>query len=418
MAGNSAFFRWRNSERRAVYWWWCSTLAVLLVIIAHPQVSLRWRIYSGRQALAIGKSAVAVKELLHAAQLAPNNAETQYLLAVAQRRSGNLNRVAAPLQRAEQLGWPKGEIERQSLLIIAQSGDCSAVEARLKSIMIQGVSDGAAEEIYEALAIGYLKSYRLKEAWKCLSFWSEWQPKAIFPMIWRADICRRVNNRPGEEREYRAILAIDTNHCEARERLAEVLKGSNRVDEAKSEYERCLKVGDRTPELLIGLAECYRRLAATDSAISILQQALAMKLSASERAAVLSELGQIAADEGHTEEAIAKLEEAASLTPYEAPVLYSLSQAYAQSGNAKRSRELLEQSEEIRAKSNRVEEITGQLLKVPNDADLRCEVGQIMMDLGMKDEGANWLRTAIRIDPNHQLARDLLSAYQAKNSEK
>lgn len=418
MAGNSAFFGWRNSERRAVYWLCCSTLAVVLGVFAEPRISLWLRIYSGRQALAIGKSAFAVKELLHAAQLAPNNSETQYLLAVAQRRSGNLNRVAASLQRAEQLGWPKSEIERQSLLIIAQSGDCSAVEARLKSIMIQGVSDGAAEEIYEALAIGYLKSYRLKEAWECLSFWSEWQPKAIFPMIWRADICRRVNNRPGEEREYRAILDIDANHREARGRLAEVLKGSNRVDEAKSEYERCLKTGDRAPELLIGLAECFRRLAATESAIPILRQALAMKLSASERAAVLSELGQIAADEGHPEEAIAKLEEAASLTPYEAPVLYSLSQAYAQSGNAKRSRELLEQSEEIRAKSNRVEEITGQLLKAPNDADLRYEAGKIMMDLGMKDEGANWLRTAIQIDPNHQLARDLLSAYQAKHSEK
>ena len=57
------------------------------------------------------------------------------------------------------------------------------------------------------------------------------------------------------------------------------------------------------------------------------------------------------------------------------------------------------------------DEITQQLLKTPNDANLRYEAGKIMMDLGMKEEGANWLRTALKIQPWHQQAKEALAAH-------
>ena len=408
--------KWCLSHRRWIFFF-ASVLVVCLAVVG-PRVYLWRQITVARQTLATGRSDVAIPILQRAAALVPDNAEAHYLLAVAERRSGHLDRVSSPLRRAADLGWSQDDIERQSLLAIAQSGDVNATDARLKTIMTHGVSDEAAEEIYEALAIGYLKTYRLKEAWECLSSWSSWQPQAIFPKIWRADICHRINNRPGEESEHRAILAIEPKHCETRRRLADVLKDSNRVDEARQEYERCLQTCAATPELLIGLAECHRRLAQAGSAVSLLQQALGLNLSATQRASVLSELGQIDADEGRSHDAIAKLEEATRLAPHQAPIWYSLSQVYARTGDEVRSRELLKQSEQIRSQSLRVDEITQQLLKTPNDADLRYEAGKIMMDLGMKTEGANWLRTAIQIEPNHRLARETLSAYQAEINTK
>ncbi len=385
-------------------------LFLIVVAIVSPQIWFWRQLRSARQALSTGQPAVAVQLLNRAVSFAPNSAEAQYLLAVAERRAGHLDRVPSPLKRALELGWPQGEVERQSLLTIAQDGEIDAIDARLKAIMTQGVRDDAAEEIYEALAIGYLKTYRLKDAWQCLSAWSEWQPRAVFPKFWRADICRRVDNRSGEEAEYRSILEIDPRHSESRRRLAEVLKDSNRIDEAQQEYERCLAEGTATADLLIGLAECHRRLAQGQTAIPILNRALTLALTASERAAILSELGQIAADEGHSQEAIEKLAEAVRLDPSQAGIRYSLSQAYAQSGNQDRSRELFEQSRQIRAQQDRVGEITRELLKRPNDADLRYEAGKIMMELGLKNEGADWLRAALKIQPGHQLARAALAA--------
>ena len=388
-----------------------AVLFVVAVAVASPQIWLWRQLSSARHALMIAKPVVAVSLLNRAVSFAPNNAEAHYLLAVAERRSGYLDRVPTSLQRALQLGWSKDDIERQSLLTIAQDGDVDAIDAKLKVIMTQGVGDDVAEEIYEALAIGYLKSYRLQDAWQCLSAWSEWQPRAVFPKFWRADICRRLDNRSGEEAEYRAILEIDPEHSESRRRLAEVLKDSHRIDGAKQEYERCLAAGATTPEVLIGLAECHRRLAQGKLAVPILNRALTLSPTIAERASILSELGQIDADEGRAQEAIDKLEEAARLAPSQASIRYSLSQAYAQSGDAARSQELSEQSKHIRARQDRVEEITRQLLKTPNDANLRYEAGKIMMDLGLRDEGADWLRTALKIQPGHQLAREALAAH-------
>ncbi len=400
------------SQRR-----WIVFLALVLVCLAvvGPRVYVWRQTTVARQTLATGRPEVAIPILTRTAAFAPDNSEVHYLLAVAERRSGHLDRVSSPLRRAAKLGWSKDDIERQSLLAIAQNGDVDATDARLKTIMIGGVSDEAAEEIYEALAIGYLKTYRLKEAWECLSSWSSWQPQAIFPKIWRADICHRINNRAGEESEHRAILAIDPKHCETRRRLADVLKDTNRIEEARQEYERCLRTCVATPEVLIGLAECHRRLAQVQSAVPLLKQALDQNLSAAQRASVLSELGQIAADEGRFHEAIGKLDEATRLAPYQSPIWYSLSQAYARTGDEVRSRELLEQSERIRNLSLRVEEITQQLLKTPNNADLRYEAGKIMMDLGLKKEGAGWLQTVIQIQPDHRLALEALAAYVAES---
>ncbi len=388
-------------------------VALLLVAVAitSPQIWFWRQLSTARHALSTAQPTVAIPLLNRAVSYAPNSAKAHYLLAVAERRSGHLDRVASPLQRALQLGWAKDDIERQSLLTIAQDGNMDAIDARLKVIMTRGVGDDAAEEIYEALAIGYLKTYRLKDAWQCLSAWSEWQPRAVFPKFWRADICRRTDNRSGEEAEYRAILEIDPKHSESRRRLADLLKESHRVDEAKLEYERCLAAGQATPDVLIGLAACHRRLAQGKAAVPILNRALTLSPTVAERAAILSELGQIDADEGRSREAIDILEEAARLAPAQASIHYSLSQAYAQSGDQARSSELVEQSKRIRAQQDRVEEITRQLLKTPNDADLRYEAGKIMMDLGMQDEGADWLRTALRIQPGHQLAREALAAH-------
>lgn len=400
-----------QTSRTRTRWLVVGVLLSIAAAIASPQVWFWRQLSSARQALATAQPTVAIPLLNRAVSYAPNSAEAHYLLAVAERRSGHLDRVAPALQRALELGWHKDDVERQSLLAIAQDGNVDAIDARLKVIMTQGVSDDVAEEIYEALAIGYLKTYRLKDAWQCLSSWSEWQPRAVFPKFWRADICRRTDNRSGEETEYRAILEIDPRHSESRRRLAEVLKDSNRVDEAKQEYERCLAEGVTTPNVLVGLAECQRRLAQGPAAVPLLNRALTLSPTDAERAAILSELGQIASDEGRSREAIDHLEEAARLAPSQASIRYALSQAYAQSGDQVRSRELIEQSKRIRAQQDRVEEITRQLLQTPNDANLRYEAGKIMMELGMQDEGADWLRTALRIQPGHQLAREALAAH-------
>jgi len=394
-------------------------VGLVLAVIAWfvlPEIWLSWQLSAARRELSRAKAEAAIERLQCAMTVSPRSAEVNYRLAVAQRRAGHLDSVEVPLAAAKKLGWPPDDIERQVLLATAQSGDVDAVDARLKSIMARGASDEAAEEIYEALAIGFLKTYRLKEAWDCLNYWGEWQPKAIFPKFWRADICRRIMNPTAEEQEYREILAIDPDHVSSRYRLAEVLKDSNRIEEAAREYQSSLKRDSRLPEAMIGLAECQRRLGQITLAIPLLSQALELKLNPAQRSAVLTQLGQIKADAGEWPQAIEQLEQAVELAPSEAATLFALSQAYSSSGQEQKGLEALERSRKVRSQRDRIEEIARILVDQPGSAELRYEAGKILMDLGMKDDGAAWLKTALKMQPNHEAARAAIDDYEREKS--
>jgi tetratricopeptide (TPR) repeat protein len=395
------------------------TISVLLATVAWfgvPRIWLFWQLSTARRGLSNGNPEAAIERLQRTVAAAPNAAEAQYRLAVAQRRAGHLGRVQVPLEIAKKLGWNKDDIERQMLLTTAQNGDVDAVDAKLKSIMARGASDEAAQEVYEALAIGFLKTYRLREAWDCLNYWGDWQPKAIFPKFWRADICRRIVNPAAEEREYRDILAIDPQYVNARSRLAEVLKDSNRLDEAAREYELSLKQAPNRPEIIIGYAECQRRLGHVAKAISLLQSAMELNLSNVERAAALTQLGVIEADAGDWNPAIKHQEQAVELAPFEAPTLFALSQAYASSGQEQKSRDTLERSKRVRSQRDRIDEIARILIDQPGSADLRYEAGKILMDLGMQEDGVAWLQTAIKMQPNHSSARDAIDVYEREKN--
>ena len=392
---------------------WAIAAGLLAVIglIAFPRGWLLWQLYSARNELSKGNAPSAIPRLQHVIKYAPQSAEAHYRLAVAERRAGHLDQVLKPLESAQKLGWNKEDIERQTLLSIAQNGEIDSVNSRIKSIMGRGASDEAAEEIYEALSIGFLKTYRLKEAWDCLNFWSEWKPKAIFPKYWRADICRRIDNPTAEEQEYREILAIDPRYLNARSRLAEVLKDSNRIEAAAREFELGLVQAPNRPDLLIGAAECERRLGNVNKAIPLLQHVMTLNLSTVERATALSHQGQIEADAGRWIDAIGNLEKAIQLDPAEASIWFALSQAYSSSGELQKSQEALERSKQVRSQRERVEEIARVLVDRPGNADLRYEAGKILIDMGMKEDGAAWLQTALQMQPTHPQAREALETY-------
>ena len=68
----------------------------------------------------------------------------------------------------------------------------------------------------------------------------------------------------------------------------------------------------------------------------------------------------------------------------------------------------------LRAQFDRATEITRRLISDPSNAELRCEAGAIMMDAGLKKEGADWLNTALKCDPNHSQTHELLASYYAE----
>ena len=148
-----------------------------------------------------------------------------------------------------------------------------------------------------------------------------------------------------------------------------------------------------------------------NKAIPLLQHVMTLNLSTVERATALSHQGQIEADAGRWADAIGNLEKAVQLDPAEASIWFALSQAYLSSGELQKSQEALERSKQVRSQRERVEEIARILVDRPGNADLRYEAGKILMNMGMKEDGAAWLQTALQMQPTHPQAREALETY-------
>jgi hypothetical protein len=53
-----------------------------------------------------------------------------------------------------------------------------------------------------------------------------------------------------------------------------------------------------------------------------------------------------------------------------------------------------------------------EIAKRPTDPALHCELGQILLRSGQRDEGLRWLQSALQIDPGYAPARRALAGYQ------
>ncbi|MCR4412903.1 MAG: tetratricopeptide repeat protein, partial [Thermoguttaceae bacterium] len=406
------------SPRRAWrgLWWGVVALGAVAALAAFgwPWARVTRLLTASRQVLRAGDPATALDLLQTAQRIQPRRPEVQYLLAVASRRAGRLDRFESHLGQAEALGWTLEEIARQRALAAAQSGDVAAVQQPLTEAIEQGAPDDVAEEIYEAFAKGHLAAYRLREAWICLDAWLQWKPQAPQARLMRAYLYEQMNNWRAAADDYQAALEQLPDSGEARVKLARALLTQNLVEEARSHYRARLEVAPDDPDALVGLVRCESKLGQAQAVRQAVEAALAADLSPYARGIVLGEWGRLLLADGKTDEALAVLEQAAVLAPGETQVHAALATALARAGQPERSKRHQQRARQIREEYDRITEIGRKLVERPDDADLRYQTGEILMRQGLRDEGVRWLRSALVCDPHHRKTHAALAQYYAE----
>jgi Tfp pilus assembly protein PilF len=345
----------------------------------------------------------------------PNRAEVQYLLAVAKRRSGRLAEFLPHLRRAAELGWDPQDIERQTWLAAAQRGDLADVQRQLFEAVQAESSNEAAEEIYEAFAKGCLTTYRIADASMCVDFWLQWRPDAPQARIMRASVYEQLSDWERACGDYRAVLADRPDHRFARIRLGQALLVRKQYDEAHAEFQAQLAVTPDDADALLGAAQAARRLGNASEAREHLETALPLALSAQQRGSVLGELGRLLLSDGKAREALEPLTQAAAMLPGDYQIRHALGTAHARVGNRAEAEHHHAKMQHLRTQHARLMEVTRRLTTEQANADLRCEAGGILMDVGMKKEGADWLLTAVQYDPAHRRSHELLAGYYAES---
>jgi tetratricopeptide (TPR) repeat protein len=399
--------------QRWTVWGGVFLFVVGIATVVGPRLRVVQHLAEARAALMSGDLGLALRAA-EAADRVRSTAETQYVLAVVKRRSGRLGEFAAHLRQAADLGWPEADIQRQQWLAIAQQGDVDAVRPLLLRALEQGSTDEQADEIYEAFAKGYLATFRIPDAWMCVDFWLRWRPDAAQPRIMRACIYEQTDNRNEAIEDYRAVLAVLPHHQEARIRLARALYVRKRYDEALAEYQTCLASAPEDPDALLGVAQCLRRLGRDTEAKDYLDGVFLVASTAYQQGMALAELGHLSLAQGNPREAMDFLMQALALIPGETLVYHGLGMAAARMGNRQQAEEFHARLRHVRDRFGRMNDIIDRLSKEPFNADLRCEAGEIVMEAGLRKEGADWLLTALKCNPDHRKTHELLAQYYAE----
>lgn len=407
----------RFTRRRLLVWGGLLALVAAGAAAAWPSLRATTHLTTAYRALAAGNLEAAVHEAEAAQRVQPERAEVQYLLAVANRRSGQLDKFTVHLQRAAELGWSPADVARQQWLATAQRGDLADVKQQLFAAVQAGASDEATEEIYEAFAKGSLSTYQLQDAWMCLDIWLQWRPNAPAARVMRASIHEQLGDYDLACQDYRAALAVLPEHREARLRLGHALMIRRRYDEAQLEFQTLLAAAPDDVEALLGVAQGARLQGNLAEARRQLERALPLTLTAQQRGMALREYGRVLLDEGHADEALEPLTRAAAILPGDAQIHHALGTTLARLGKRDQAQYHNTRMQQLRTQYDRMTEITRRLTTEPANADLRCEAGAIMMDAGLKKEGADWLLTALKCDPRHRRTHELLAEYYAEGGD-
>jgi tetratricopeptide (TPR) repeat protein len=388
---------------------------LVLIGIAYSLFRLSRHLYASHQlqaarsALDDGRVADARTCLLACLKFRPDDPEVHFLLGRTARRAGEFNEAQEHLLQAKRLGAVPEEIHLERLLQDVQRGDMGAAESQLWAYVDKDHPD--TNDILEALARGYMATFRLTMATTALDRLLERQPNNGPAWIMRGNARYHIRNYSEAAENYRRGVELVHNDRQARLWLADCLVDLAKSREALEHYDYvdAQSPGDIT--VAIGRANCFLDLGRTDEARTLLDQALRKE---PDNASALALRGKVALREQELALAERWLRSAVKLNPGDRDAVYNLSLCLRQQAEPDKKQEAdkwLAHFKMLESDQSRLSVLTSQIMSAPNAPAPRCEVGEVFLKIGNEKEGLRWLNSALQQDPHHQPTHRVLRDY-------
>jgi tetratricopeptide (TPR) repeat protein len=315
-------------------------------------------------------------------------------------------------QRQDGVLAPQEDVSLEWVLLRAASGQVDQVQQLCQDLLRQ--NHPASPRILEALAAGYMCSYRLHQAKECLMKWLAWQPDDAHALYLLGCI-QDYLHEPGALAKLRRAVELDAEHDEARLNLARLLS-KEEPSQALSHLEYLSQRKVDNPQLLILMAQCCNLLGRHTEAIQFLDQLLQRYPDCVEalveRGRLEMQVRQLAAAEDYFRQALRR-------APGHYMALYNLKICLEQQGKieeADRYRQRLQQAQED---VQRIEEIVNRrMLLTPHDPALYQELGEIFLRQGNEEQGLSCLYRALEQNPRYEAARCALADYYQRKGDK
>jgi tetratricopeptide (TPR) repeat protein len=371
----------------------------------------RAELQAARMALDLGKVGEARSHLVTCLNIRPDDPDVHFLLARVARRSGDAKEADERLRQAKRLGAVPEEVQLERQLQDVQRGYMGPLEKQLLIFTEKDHPDTI--DILDALAHGYLVTFRLNQARDVLDRLIKLQPGHAPAWVLRGKAMYHLRGYAEAAHDYGRAVELAPDDAEARLLLAECLFENAQPEQALEHFDVLDRREQPVPNadslaVPMGRARCLLELGRTDDA----REALArLQKLAPGNFNVLTLYGKLALRELNPAGAESWLRKAVELEPGDRDSVYSLAlclQQQRDEGKKTEAATWFQQVKLIESQQSRLADVTAQILSAPHDPLPRLRAGEIFLTLGNDREGLRWLYSALQQDPNHQPTHRLL----------
>ncbi len=399
--------------RHRLFGWKAQRLAAVVVVLAAALVAA-WAItfevamWRGYASLEARQHKRAMLWLRLADMLSSEKAELHYLLARCHRRLGEFESVKFHLTRAAEMGWPVAQLRREQWLALAQTGQYDQVKRYWPVLFENPGSDGP--EICKAYVTAAFGLFRIKDALGVLDGWERDFPDDPEPHIMRGQLAATQFDWGQAVGHYSRALELAPDRTDARFGLAKALIKQGEIKKASEELRRVLREEPTNLAAKVSSAECMDKLGRRNNARKLLSQVLKKE---PDNADALLAQGNLELASGQSRRALSRLQHAAKLRPESREVVYAYARALQAEGRADEARKHFEFVAEATPALLRRKRLVDRLLNSPDDVDLRFEIGALTWRYKSREDGVNWWRSLLLIDPDHRPTHAALAEHYA-----
>jgi predicted Zn-dependent protease len=383
-------------------------MAVGAALLARDGILLERNARVARRALAHGRVSEARQLIDGWLRVQPRSAEAHFLKARVALAEGDSGEASRQLTLARELGYSRFQLERINAIIKAQSGKYAEAEPVLTRIFRQAQEPDP--EVDEALALVYLRTYRLSQAQQVLDRWLHDAPNDAKPYLWYTEVDSRTtdDDTSNQESHFRAALARDPNLDRARIGLAELLRKATRNREASVEFALYLERNPNDVAANVGAGLCALEEDDEDSAVRFLDRALAL---GPDNPSALRSRATIDRRHGHYVAALERLNRAVDADANDTETLYARQLTLARLGRTVEAHADKARLEKLKDDQARLLKMRDALAADPNNVPLRCEIARWMFAHGRDDEGKRWAEHILALQPKYEPANRLMEEY-------